>query len=248
MFGRRGRWRAAARRPRSSRRLSCSAIASPSAGPTDVEPGVEPHVHARRAAAPRPPSPTRTAPPRQQARARGPAASPPSRAAATRAPSRSRPLRRRARRAGAAPHARWWRPGWSRCGRGPGRGSVGQTGRLPVATTTACRARSVVVADPVTVPRAGEPARPADQRDPAPSSPVDLARVVPVVGDRVAPRSTASDVEYSRRSTPGSRRAATTGVGRAQQRLARHARPVRALAADQLATPRGPSTGRPRCA
>ena len=168
-------------------------------------------------------------------------ASPASRAPATPSPSRSRRRRRRGRAAGRAPPWRWSpraastarpraarrsaarrRP--SRCRPRPRAGrSAGSRCRRRRSTTT--------VRSPSSRPA------PRTRAMPAPSTHVHLAGVVPVRGEGVAAGEGRGDVllagDRLRRAVDGARLG--EHLGAAQQRLARHARPVGALAADQLA-------------
>ena len=193
-----GRWRPAARRPRSSRapdvqRDRVAVRGRPSRARC---PAARPRP---RDAAPRRPSPTANGlQPRAAAAARGPAAPPPTRAAATPGPARSRRPRRPARPAGAAPHARRWPRGWSRRGRSPCRGSAGGPDGCRWRPRPRAGRVNTVVADPDHAFPV-EPGPAPDHRDPRALGPVDLARVVPAVGDRVAALQDRLDVELGRR-------------------------------------------------
>ena len=111
--------------------------------------------------------------------------------------------------------------------RSPGIG--GMKGSAPFASTTCAAVWRTPSTS--TAPGAGEPAGPAQQRDALLGQPALLPRVR-VVGDHeVAVRERGVDVDLGgRRRLP--RR--VHGLARPQQRLRRDARPVRALAADQL--------------
>ena len=81
-----------------------------------------------------------------------------------------------------------------------------------------------------------EPAGAADQVDAGAVDPLHLAVVVPVRGEAVAPGQRRRDVLLAgdRLLRPVDRPRLGERLGAAQQRLARHARPVGALAADEL--------------
>ena len=106
---------------------------------------------------------------------------------------------------------------------------------LPVATTTARVARQRVVADH-DPPLAVEPALAAEQLDPVFLQPGQLPRVVEVVDHLVAAVEDRLRVEVAAHRLGDARHAPRLGeqVGRAQQRLRRHAGVVGALAADQV--------------
>ena len=126
---------------------------------------------------------------------------------------------------------------------GESRAGRGATARVPVHTATACRAVSTlplaVGAGDGDLAGAGRGGRGRGTRSaPIALQPVDLAVVLPVRrsrrrGGRGPPRRPAGP------ATGGAQAGHAAGVGagdhRAQQGLARHAGPVRALAADQLA-------------
>ena len=123
----------------------------------------------------------------------------------------------------------------------PSPGTGGIAARVPVASTTACRSGErppvAVACLHVDPPLAGEPADPAHDGDAAILEPGQSTGVVPVAGDPV-PR---SERRLCVRATGDG--AGRTGnppgggedVARPDQRLRRHAPPVGALAADQLA-------------
>lgn len=86
----------------------------------------------------------------------------------------------------------------------PLRPSIGGTaGSEPVASTTACRAVSLTLRAAVGPgerhpPLAGKPGPPADQVQAGTLGPLDLAAVVPVVGEGGAPAEHAGHVEPGR--------------------------------------------------
>ena len=110
----------------------------------------------------------------------------------------------------------------------------GIIGSEPVARNTARLACDLLVVDRHRA-LAGDPAVAADQRDAAVLEPRQLRVVVEVVDDLVAPRERRRHVELAGDRLLGAGDALDLGerlVG-PQQRLRRHARPERALAADQ---------------
>ena len=118
---------------------------------------------------------------------------------------------------------------------------------VPVAMTTACRARGTSpptssVRSPVSRARA------AQKRHAALLEPRQLHRVVEVVDDFVAAAQRRRDVELAGRCLRCARDAArlVERLRGTQQRLRRHAGVVRALAADELAARRSRRTGRSR--
>ena len=115
--------------------------------------------------------------------------------------------------------------------------SIGGTAApLPVATTTALRATSV--SSPTSTPAlAVEPRAAAhERRSPWSSSHGSMSGVVEVVDDLVAPLEHRAHVEVAGHGLAHAGDAPHLGqqLARAQQRLRRHARVERALAADQL--------------
>ena len=116
----------------------------------------------------------------------------------------------------------------------------GSSATLPVLTVTACLARSSTVepsgGSTVTARSPVNRAWPRTRSMPGRGDPVGLRGVVPVVHDRGAPRERGRGVHaagHGLRRTADRPRGAQGAPG-AQQGLRRHARPVRALAADQL--------------
>src|SRR5215203_672379 len=85
-------------------------------------------------------------------------------------------------------------------------------------------------------PLAVEPSGAAQERDAGAVDPLHLPGVVPVGGEHVAPGQGGGDVLLAGHGLPGAVDRARLGqhFGRPQQRLAAHAGPVGALAADQL--------------
>ncbi len=128
---------------------------------------------------------------------------------------------------------------------GQGRAGAGADGHRVACgehPPTAVRVRDGDPADAV------EPGVAAHQVDPGGREPVDLAVVLPVRGEVVAPGQHRRGVQRSGDRLAGARQPARLRErdGRPQQRLAGHAGPVRALAADQFALhQRHGQTGRP---
>jgi hypothetical protein len=106
-------------------------------------------------------------------------------------------------------------------------------GTLPVATTTAARAQQLVADAHAAL--ALQAATAAHERDRVLVEPRDLHRVVEVVDDLVAAGQQRLDVERAgdRLAHAGHPPRLGEQLGRPQQRLGRHARPERALAADE---------------
>ena len=160
-----------------------------------------------------------------------------------RSPSRSRPRRRRARRAARGHLAAFVtsRLVHGRASRRPGTG--GTAAVVPVASTTAWRAVSICWCRPArstsTVASPVSRAVPAHELDPGAVEPLHLAGVVDWTV-AVVPATTSPGARTRPRRRPPVRLPdAGQGAGwraldRAQQGLARHAGPVRALAADEL--------------
>ena len=114
----------------------------------------------------------------------------------------------------------------------PGIGGI--AGSEPVARKTA-RLASISSSPTVDPALAGEPAVAADQLDLAVLEPRQLRVVVEVVDDLVAPCERGRDVELAGHGLGGARDPLDLRerLVRSQQRLRRHARPERALAADE---------------
>ena len=191
----------------------------------------ERRARCRRGAAPRR-APRPAARARGRARARRRRRAPPRRRGGARpAPSRRRPARRRGRAAGAGrPSSRSPRGSSRRRRARAGPGSAARSASAPVATTT----WSAVWRTPSTSTAPVPASRPLPRSRSMPSSgqPALLAGVGVVRDHEVAPGERRLDVDL------GGRRRLVRGVhglARAQQRLRRDARPVRALAADELA-------------
>jgi hypothetical protein len=93
-----------------------------------------------------------------------------------------------------------------------------------------------VVARHLELPGPGEARSTPHEGDPGALEPLDLARVVPVGGEGGAPRQDRSAVDLAGHGLgrAGDRARRREHGARAQERLGRHARPVRALAADEL--------------
>ncbi len=97
------------------------------------------------------------------------------------------------------------------------------------------RARPVVAGD-LDLADAGQPPGAPGERDADPVEPAELALVAPARRERVAPPEHGGGVELAGHGLAGALDGArgVERLDRPQQRLARHARPVRALAAHQL--------------
>ena len=120
-------------------------------------------------------------------------------------------------------------------------GMSGTVAVVPVASTTACRAIRVRTQPsvPMTSTDFSPASRPwpADHVDTGAVRPLHLAGVVVVVGERVPPaqhRGSVDAVIADDAGHPGHVPGGLEHLDRPQQRLARHAGPVGALAAEQL--------------